>query len=203
MKFYKDEPTKRIVDNYEFLINNEYFINKAVKLYEQKKMDEFYIEYAKVSDLIPLFSMTLKDTENKIQLMRANKLNVDENELSIFAEYITEIKKNKIRKYLNIKKIGDDLLKKKGRPVNLPNNHFSNPGEIPKRDMVQNNQIHTGNNNSNEIQVYNEMNLKLNERKDKLNQIQDKSDNMQNSSEQLKKLAAQYAKKDNNDCSIF
>ena len=48
---------------------------------------------------------------------------------------------NRDKKYLNIKKVGDDLLKKKG-PAKLPNNRFSNPGEMPKHDIVQNNQIH-------------------------------------------------------------
>ena len=117
MKFYKEESTKRIVDNYEFLIKNEYLIDKVVQLNEEKKMDEFLIEYAKMKDIIQLFEMTLKDTELKIKLIHQSKLNVDESELSIFNEYIKEINKNKIKKYMKVKKVGDKLLKKKGSDV--------------------------------------------------------------------------------------
>ena len=194
--FYKEGPTKRIVDNYEFLVNNELLIDEAVKLYEQKRMDEFYTEYKKVSELIPAFSMTLKDTENKIKLIKSNKLKVDESELAMFNQYITEISKNKIKKYMKIKKVGDDLLKKKAT-TNFSDNRYSLPDEMP------NNQFHARNYSHDILQPFNEMKLELNERQDKINQIQDKSDSLRNTAERYKKAAAKVAKKSNKDCTIF
>jgi hypothetical protein len=214
MKFYREESTKRIVDNYEFLIKNEYLIDKVVKLNEEKKMDEFLIEYAKMKDIIQLFEMTLKDTELKIKLIHQSKLNVDENELAIFNEYIKEINKNKIKKYMNVKKVGDKLLKKKGS--NLPrisepnhdNDNFNNDKDDDDDDDEEKEDNHNpGKNILNEYKnPYDEMREVLNEREGKIIEIEERAENLRESGRNFRKAATQVAnaeKKNNDDCSIF
>ena len=211
MKFYKEETTKRIVDNYEFLIKNEYLIDKVVKLNEEKKMDEFLIEYAKMKDIIQLFEMTLKDTELKIKLIHQSKINVDENELAIFSEYIKEINKHKIKKYMNVKKVGDKLLKKKGSNlpgISEPNddkyNDNDNDDEDDDEDKEDNH--NPGKNILNENKnPYDEMREVLNEREGKLIEIEERADNLKESARNYKKAATKVgnAEKNNDDCSIF
>lgn len=212
MKFYKEESTKRIVDNYEFLIKNEYLIDKVVQLNEEKKMDEFLIEYAKMKDIIQLFEMTLKDTELKIKLIHQSKLNVDESELSIFNEYIKEINKNKIKKYMKVKKVGDKLLKKKGSDVpgisqqNDDKDKDDDDEDDDDDDEDKEDNPNPGKNilNGNK-NPYDEMREILNEREGKLIEIEERADNFRESSKNFKKAATQVAKaeKDNDGCSIF
>ena len=82
-------------------------INKALKLIEQKKMEQFYEEYQKIKDIIPIFLLTIQDTDNKIKLIHSTGLKVDETELEIYADYINGLNKDKVKKIKTMQKAGE------------------------------------------------------------------------------------------------
>ena len=113
MHFYKDEHFNRIVENYGFLLSNEYFLNKAIELYEQNEMKEFYEQYIEVKDKIPVFLLTIKETENKLKLIKSSKLDVEEEKIKFFSDYLKGLNKNKVKKINDMKKIGDKMIQDK------------------------------------------------------------------------------------------
>ena len=186
MSFYKEEHTKRIFENYQYLLTNEYFIDKAIELYEQKKMDEFNEHYLEIKDIIPLFLLTLKDTENKIKLIHSSKLKVDEKELKIFSDYLKDINKKKVKKINTIQKAGDNYIKK---------------SEKDQNKNIGNNNINLNSN----LSTFEEMKYELNERGDKINQIQDKALQLGENSNRFLRAATKVknSEKNGEDCIIF
>ena len=184
MKFYEELHTRRIVENYESLLKNQFLIDKALNYYNQKKMDEFQEEYLKIKNLIPFFLMTVEDTEKRIKLIHSTKLKVDENELSIFVDYLSSIK-GKIKDYKNIQKIGDKL---KNQPkVN----------KIIQRSSTLK--------NSNPIE---EMREELNLRESKLKEMQDNVKKMNDASNRFRRAATlvnnrEMEKNNKDNCFIF
>jgi hypothetical protein len=95
------------VEKYQFLVTNEYFIDKAVKLYESKDMDKFYQEYISIKDIIPSFLSSIDDIENEIKTVLSSNLKMDEKVLNFFSDYVKELKKNKLKIIQDMEKAGE------------------------------------------------------------------------------------------------
>ena len=88
-------------------MTNEYFIDKAVKLYESKDMEKFYQEYISIKDIIPSFLSSINDIEKEIQTVLSSKLKMDEKVLAFFSDYVKELKKNKLKIIQEMEKSGE------------------------------------------------------------------------------------------------
>ena len=107
--FFSTESAKKIVEKYQFLVTNEYFIDKAVKLYESKDMEKFYQEYIGIKDIIPSFLSSIDDIEKEIQTILSSNLKMDEKVLNFFSDYVKELKKNKLKVIQDMEKSGEKL----------------------------------------------------------------------------------------------
>ena len=159
-------------------------INKALKLYEQKKMEQFYEEYQKIKDIIPMFLLTVQDTDNKIKLIHSTGLKVDDTELEIYSEYINGLNKDKVKKIKTMQKAGDNYIKKGEK-----NKGKNNEKKSEKKMKIN------ASTSLFDTKIFKELANDLNERGDKINQIEEKSNQLKNTSEMYRKSAHAFARK--------
>ena len=159
-------------------------INKALKLYEQKNMEKFYEEYQKIKDIIPIFLLTIQDTDNKIKLIHSTGLKVDETELEIYSDYIKGLNKN-VKKIKTMQKAGENYAK----------NSEKNKGKDKEKKGEKNKMKNSLSSSLFDAAIFKELANDLNERGDKMNQIEEKSNQLKNTSEIYRKSAAAFARK--------
>lgn len=160
-------------------------INKALKLYEQKKMEQFYDEYHKIKDIIPIFLLTIQDTDNKIKLIHSTGLKVDETELEIYSDYINGLNKDKVKKIKTMQKAGESHDK----------DGEKSKGKNKEKKSEKNKMKNSASSSLFDTAIFKELAKDLNERGDKMNQIEEKSNQLKNSSETYRKSAAAFARK--------
>ena len=93
------------------MLSSEYFIDQALELYEKKNKEKFFQEYLKIKDIIPSFIITIKDTEDQINLLNAIKVKIEEQKITYFSQYISGLIKDKITKINKMQKFGEDLIR--------------------------------------------------------------------------------------------
>ena len=81
-----------------------------MELYDKKEKTRFYEEYLKIKDIIPSFILTIKDTEDQINLLKIVKYKIEEEKVEYFSEYISRLIHDKIKKIKKMQKFGEDLI---------------------------------------------------------------------------------------------
>ena len=106
-----------IVTKYQFLVTNEYFIDKAIKAYDEKDKEKFFIEYINIKDLIPSFLSSIKDIENELKSVLSSSMKVDEKILNFFSDYIKVLNKDKVKKIDDLVKLGEECSKENDKKI--------------------------------------------------------------------------------------
>ena len=168
-------------------------------------MEQFYEEYQKIKDVIPMFLLTIQDTDNKIKLIHSTGLKVDETELEIYSEYIKGLNKDKVKKIKTIQKAGDSY-GKSGEKHKEKNSEKKSEKKIEKKiekksekkieKKSEKKKLKTSVSSSMfDTAIFKELAKDLNERGDKMSQIEEKSNKLKNTSENYRNSAAAFARK--------